>query len=122
MKELLLVVLFALNLVSISAAADCDALGRLVLPSTAIATAQQIPAGVFVAPSGARIGNMPAFCRVAGTIRPSSDSDIQFEVWSRRSDSSPQGGTAGPPLCSYPGLARYKGTGSTNDAASFECK
>ena len=25
------------------------------------------------------------------------------------------------PLCPYPQLARYKGTGDPNDAASFEC-
>jgi len=25
--------------------------------------------------------SLPAFCRVAGSIKPSSDSDIQFEVW-----------------------------------------
>jgi feruloyl esterase len=26
------------------------------------------------------------------------------------------------PLCPYPALAQYKGTGSTNDAANFACK
>ena len=26
------------------------------------------------------------------------------------------------PLCPYPQAATYKGTGSTNDAANFECK
>jgi len=26
------------------------------------------------------------------------------------------------PLCPYPRVARYKGTGSTDDAANFECK
>jgi feruloyl esterase len=25
------------------------------------------------------------------------------------------------PLCPYPSVARYKGTGSTDDAANFEC-
>ena len=25
--------------------------------------------------------NLPAFCRVAATIRPSKDSDIKIEVW-----------------------------------------
>jgi feruloyl esterase len=25
------------------------------------------------------------------------------------------------PLCPYPQVARYKGTGSTNDAANFSC-
>ncbi|NLA74926.1 MAG: tannase/feruloyl esterase family alpha/beta hydrolase, partial [Deltaproteobacteria bacterium] len=26
------------------------------------------------------------------------------------------------PLCPYPGVAVYKGSGSTDDAASFECR
>jgi feruloyl esterase len=26
------------------------------------------------------------------------------------------------PLCAYPKVAKYKGTGNVNDAASFECK
>jgi feruloyl esterase len=26
------------------------------------------------------------------------------------------------PLCPYPQVAHYKGTGSTNDAANFACK
>jgi len=26
------------------------------------------------------------------------------------------------PICAYPKLAAYKGTGSTNDAANFSCK
>jgi feruloyl esterase len=26
------------------------------------------------------------------------------------------------PLCAYPAVARYKGTGSIDDAASFECR
>jgi feruloyl esterase len=25
------------------------------------------------------------------------------------------------PLCSYPSIAKYKGTGDTNDAANFAC-
>jgi feruloyl esterase len=25
--------------------------------------------------------DVPAFCKVAGSIKPSADSDIQFEVW-----------------------------------------
>jgi len=26
------------------------------------------------------------------------------------------------PLCPYPQIAKYKGTGETNDAANFECR
>ena len=36
----------------------------------------------FTAPSAAgRSRNVPAFCRIAGIIKPTSDSDIRFEVW-----------------------------------------
>ena len=37
---------------------------------------------------------------------------------------SPAGGAATPmsrPLCPFPQVARYRGTGSTNDAANFSC-
>jgi feruloyl esterase len=29
--------------------------------------------------------------------------------------------TMSRPICPYPQITRYKGTGDTNDAASFEC-
>ena len=61
-------------------AANCEDLGRLSLPNTAI-TAASVPAGTFTPPGGRPIPNLPAFCRVTGTIKPSSDSNIQFEVW-----------------------------------------
>jgi feruloyl esterase len=32
------------------------------------------------------LDNLPAFCRVAGEIRPTKDSDIKFEVWMPTSD------------------------------------
>jgi feruloyl esterase len=32
-----------------------------------------------------------------------------------------QGSPLSRPVCAYPALPRYKGTGDTNAAASFEC-
>ncbi|HEY1338946.1 MAG TPA: tannase/feruloyl esterase family alpha/beta hydrolase, partial [Bryobacteraceae bacterium] len=64
-----------------AAAATCGELAKLALPATKIATAEAVPAGSFTPPVGAAIPNLPAFCRVAGSLQPSSDSDIQFEVW-----------------------------------------
>ena len=64
-----------------AAARTCEDLARLVLPSATIATAQSVPAGTFTPPEGKAIPNLPAFCRVAGVIRPTNDSQIQFEVW-----------------------------------------
>jgi len=33
----------------------------------------------------------------------------------------PEGGTRTRPLCPFPTIASYKGTGSTDDAANFQC-
>jgi len=67
----------------------CERLASLSLPNTTITSAQTVSAGAFTmptipgqapAPAGA-FGDLPAFCRVAATLRPSSDSDIKIEVW-----------------------------------------
>jgi feruloyl esterase len=55
-----------------SAAATCASLLSLVLPDTEITAA---------APDNGSFGDLPAFCRVAATVRPTSDSDINIEVW-----------------------------------------
>src|SRR5437016_3343330 len=67
--------------VSTAMAATCDSLATLTLPGTTITTAESVPAGSFTPPGGQPIKNLPAFCRVAGILKPTSDSDIQFEVW-----------------------------------------
>jgi hypothetical protein len=62
-------------------AADCAALLHAKLPNTTVNIAQEAPAGRFTPPYGRAVEKVPAFCRVAGVIRPSSDSRIRFEVW-----------------------------------------
>ncbi len=62
-------------------AATCESLSGLTLSQTSISVAQEVPAGTFNPPYGSPLNNVPAFCRVAGVIRPSSDSYIRFEVW-----------------------------------------
>ncbi len=64
-----------------TSAATCESLASLSLPNTAITGAQSVPAGTFATPTGQVFTNMPAFCRVTGTATPTSDSDINFEVW-----------------------------------------
>ncbi len=64
-----------------AAPTSCEALAKLTLPTTTIKTAESVPAGSFKPPEGGTIANLPAFCRVAGSIKPSTDSDIEFEVW-----------------------------------------
>src|SRR5437868_9977374 len=63
------------------AAQDCAALAKTSLPGTTITRAEPVPAGTFTPPGRKPIPDLPAFCRVAGIIKPSTDSNIQFEVW-----------------------------------------
>jgi feruloyl esterase len=64
-----------------AAAATCMDLRDLTLPDTAITAAEAIPAGTYTAPDGGVYNNLPAFCRIAATLTPTSDSDIKIEVW-----------------------------------------
>jgi feruloyl esterase len=87
----LMVVVFAMAVCGQSsvAAVSCESLASLSLPNTTITSAATVAAGAFVPPAaGAAKGdprapfrNLPAFCRVAATLKPSSDSDIKMEVW-----------------------------------------
>jgi feruloyl esterase len=74
--------------VSARAATSCEALAKLSLPHTDITQAALVAKGAFAPPADANAGRVnnpyaavPAFCRVAATLRPSSDSDIKVEVW-----------------------------------------
>jgi feruloyl esterase len=70
-------------------AASCESLETLRLPHTSIVLAQNVARGAFhAAPAFPRpdglvptYADLPAFCRVAGSIKPVADSDIGFEVW-----------------------------------------
>ena len=71
----------ALASASASAAQPCDSLARVVLPhDTTITLAVPVPAGLFTPPDGSPV-QVPAFCRVSGVSRPTSDSEIKFEIW-----------------------------------------
>jgi feruloyl esterase len=117
-----------------TAAQSCATLTSLHLPDTAIILAQPVPAGTFTPPrpfpaAGPRGGlpvvavtALPDFCRVAGVIRPSKDSDIKFEVWMPTSDWNGKfmgvgnGGFSGSinyPLMGDP-LSRHYATASTD--------
>lgn len=64
-----------------SPAQDCKNLASMKLPQTTIVTAELVEAGTFKTPGGDPLPDLQAFCRVAGVAKPSSDSDIKFEVW-----------------------------------------
>jgi Tannase and feruloyl esterase len=63
------------------ASMDCSGLAKVAIPGVTIEVAHSLPAGSFTPPGGSPVANMPAFCRVAGVIKPTTDSNIQFEVW-----------------------------------------
>jgi Tannase and feruloyl esterase len=65
----------------LAAPKSCDELLKLTLPATTIKIAEAVAAGSFTPPIGGALSNLPGFCRVAGMIQPSADSDIEFEVW-----------------------------------------
>src|SRR5215471_5452967 len=76
----------ALMIPAVSNGATCDSLKSLTLADATVDNVQVVAAGTFTQP-GARGGrgngmaDLPAFCRVSITSRPSSDSDIKIEVW-----------------------------------------
>ena len=69
----------------LAAAGQCDSLLQLKLPETSVTAAHLIPPGGMVDTSSPQATSLyprlPAICRVQAVIRPSSDSQIQIEVW-----------------------------------------
>jgi feruloyl esterase len=68
----------------------CDGLASLAVPNARVTLARTVEPGQFAPPAGrgaagGRGGNpfaaLPAFCRIAITSTPSTDSDIKIEVW-----------------------------------------
>jgi len=62
-------------------ATPCTNLLSLNLPDTTITSAKDNTTGVFVVPGSSPITGLAAFCRVIATLTPTSDSNIQIEVW-----------------------------------------
>ena len=117
---------------------SCEGLASLTLPHTTITMARAVGSGGFKAPGQANPNAtqafiaLPAFCRVAATLTPSSDSDIKIEVWLPASgwngkfQAVGNGGWAGS--IEYPAMARAlkngyatssTDTGHSGGSASF---
>lgn len=109
-----------LSVASAARAASCESLASLSLPGATITTAEVVPAGAFTMPASynppalmgtipASFRDLPAFCRVAATLKPSADSDIKMEVWlpvagwNGKFQAVGNGGWAG--IISYPALS-----------------
>jgi Tannase and feruloyl esterase len=92
----------------LSPARGCESLAALRLPETTISRAEVVTSGSFTRPPEKPIEGLPPFCRVAGVIRPSADSHVEFEVWmpatgwNRKFQGVGNGGFAGS--ISYDGL------------------
>src|SRR5215471_15914340 len=72
--------------------ASCEALPSVSLPNGKVTAAQVVEVGKFVPPpppqnvgafggAPARVNDLPAFCRVSATLKPSNDSAIKAEFW-----------------------------------------
>jgi feruloyl esterase len=101
--------------------ATCESLSTFSQPHVSVTLAQAVGAGQFTVPNG-RAGrggnpfaNLPAFCRVAATLTPSSDSDIKIEVWMPASGWNGKlqavGNGAWAGNISYPAMATALGAG-----------
>jgi feruloyl esterase len=81
--------LLAVLMTAEARAATCESLLALSLPHNTVTRAQLVAAGQFLPPSAApsaaqetgAFKRLPAFCRVAATLAPSSGSEIKIEVW-----------------------------------------
>lgn len=60
---------------------DCSTLVALTIPEVTINAATTVAAGGFTPPTSQTAMTLPPFCRVEATARPTSDSEIKFEVW-----------------------------------------
>jgi feruloyl esterase len=121
--SILLSVALLLPLLASAAQSPCETLAKFVLPDASITLAQSVPAGAFAPPEGFRPGpgdasvtalagvlkELPPFCRVAATLKPTPDSDIKVEIWlpemnwNRKYEAVGNGGWAGS--LSYSGMA-----------------
>ncbi|MEN5362734.1 tannase/feruloyl esterase family alpha/beta hydrolase [Brevundimonas intermedia] len=87
-------------------AVDCAALAGSVLDGGRVTAAVVVPAGGFAAPDAdlaRRAADLPAFCRVSATARPSLDSAVGIEIWM--------------PLAGWNG--RFLGTGNGGGAGAI---
>src|SRR4051812_28302816 len=85
MKASFIVVLIAASLSEATAqppSGTCASLARRALLNVTITTLQEITGGSFTPPGkGSGAANLPPFWLVAGTIAPTPESEIRFEVW-----------------------------------------
>ncbi len=85
----IVLVVLGLFVPSLAAAATCESLSALPVPSGTVTMAATVAAGAFTPPAGRAGGpaglnpfaKLAAFCRVAVTLKATTHSDIKAEVW-----------------------------------------
>ena len=100
-----------------AAGSSCENLLKLAGDKTIVTIAETVTAGGFKMPgprasaqNASPFGSLPAFCRVAATLKPTADSDIKIEVWMPASgwngkfEAVGNGGWAG--TIGYPAMAQ----------------
>lgn len=80
-RDRTLLCLILLFLPQLLRAANCEELKGLRRPAVTISTASRVLTGGFTPPGTTESLKTPPFCRVVGVARPTSDSEINFEVW-----------------------------------------
>ena len=94
----------------VHAAGNCESLVTASLPEAAVTSATTVPGPSFVGPDGRTYQELPAFCRVAITATPTSDSLINIELWMPRNtwngsfEGTGNGGYAGSLAVSTPAM------------------
>jgi len=70
-----------------SAAGRCQAISQMKIEGVTITAASSVESGSFTPPDAtSAIVNLPPFCRVAATLRPTPDSNIKIELWMPEND------------------------------------
>jgi feruloyl esterase len=80
------IIAFAIVLCAMCAAKlpaqSCEGLAKLSSPTASILSAKSVLGGEFAPAAGGRaIESLPSFCRVIVQVKPTTDSDIDVEVW-----------------------------------------
>jgi feruloyl esterase len=80
-RVFLLIVVAAAFAEPVQAQQPCGSLLKQGSPTVSITLATEVEAGTFAPGGNTALHNLPAFCRIAATLKPTSDSDIHAEVW-----------------------------------------
>src|SRR2546425_9324814 len=113
MKKLIfpsIVLALLVSQMSVAANVSCESLASLKLPDATITRAQSVAPGAFTTGGaggrggGSQFSDLPGFCRIAATLKPSSDSDIKIELllppsqWKGKFETVGKGGWEGKKL------------------------